>query len=226
SARALPSGEAILAVPRQRLDRAGAALAASARAGFDRRAIALERLSRRLAARSPRALLAGAIARQRGASRSFERAARLDRQRRRDRLAQAQARLAAALAARARFDAQQATRLGQAQVRLRRAFAAALAQRRARLAGAAQLFGAVNYRSVLQRGFALVKDRAGAPLRSAAAIAAGEKIRIEFADGEVGAVAEGTAPKGPVDPSTKRPAAPRRERPGKREAGGRQGSLF
>src|ERR1700685_1290034 len=70
SARALPSGEALLAVPRQRLDRAGAALASSAQAGFARRAIALGRLSGRLAMRSPQALLASAIARHNSARRS------------------------------------------------------------------------------------------------------------------------------------------------------------
>ena len=226
SVRALPSGEAILAMPRQRLDRAAAALAASTQAGFGRRAIALARLSRRLAVRSPQALLASAAARWRGAARSFERAVKLDRERRRERLAQAQARLVAALAARARFDVQQRTRAAQAQIRLRRALAAAIAQRRARLAAAAQFLNAVSYRNVLRRGFALVRNREGAPLRSAASIAPAQPIRIEFADGEVGAIAQGTAPSGPIDPSKKRPAAPRRERPGKRQAGGSQGSLF
>ena len=36
------------------------------------------------------------------------------------------------------------------------------------------------------RGFALVRDKEGAPLRSAAAIGAEQPMRIEFADGEVG----------------------------------------
>ena len=133
-ARALPSGEAILAIPRQRLDRASAGLAAAAQAGMARRSIALERLSRRLAARSPQALLAGASARQRGVARSFERAVALDRQRRREGLARLSERLFAALAARGRFDAQQRARIAQAEVRLRRALAAAIEQRRARLA--------------------------------------------------------------------------------------------
>ena len=66
-----------------------------------RRAIALERLSRRLAVRSPQALLASAVARQHGAARSFERAATLDRERRREQLAGLPRGLQAALAARA-----------------------------------------------------------------------------------------------------------------------------
>jgi exodeoxyribonuclease VII large subunit len=176
--------------------------------------------------RSPQALLASAAARWKGAVRSFERAGKLDRERRREGLSRLHARLVAALAARARLDAQQRARAGQAQIRLRRALATAIAQRRARLAAAAQFLSALSYRNVLQRGFALVRNSEGAPLRSAASIAPAQPIRIEFADGEVGAIAQGTAPEGPVDPSKKRPAASRRERPGKREAGGRQGSLF
>jgi exodeoxyribonuclease VII large subunit len=225
SARALPSGEALLAGPRQRLDRAGAALSSGAHAGFNRRAIALERLSRRLALRSPQALLASAMARQRGAARSFARAVALDRQRRGEHLARTAARLTAALGARARFDAQQRTRIVQAEGRLRRAFDGAMAQRRARLAAAAQFLNAVSYRNVLKRGFALVRDAAGAPLHSAAAIAVGQPIRIEFADGRVAAIVGGRGEAAAANPTDRKTPGPRRA-PGKGGAGGGQGSLF
>jgi exodeoxyribonuclease VII large subunit len=222
AARALPSGEAILALPRQRLDRAGAALAASTHAGFSKRAITLERLSRRLAARSPQALLASATARLQGAGRSFARAKTLDRERRRETLGWLAARLTAALAARSRFDAQQLTRTAQAQTRLRRALLAALAHRRQRLAAAAQFLNAVSYRNVLSRGFALVRDHAGAPLRSAATIGPGRDIRIEFADGEVGATAHGVGAPEAGKPARKAPARAVRSAAG--QSG--QGSLF
>jgi exodeoxyribonuclease VII large subunit len=226
SARALPSGEAILAAPRQRVDRAGAAMAASARAGFSRRAIALERLSRRLAVRSPQALLASAIARHNGAARSFARAVDHDRERRRERLARVAARLQATRAARGRFDAQQLTRTAQAQIRLRRVIEAAIAQRRSRLAAAAQFLSAVSYRNVLKRGFALVRDGEGAPLQSAAAIGAGQPLRIEFADGEIAAVARGGMLPDTVNSSDRGAPAPRLGRPRKRRSSGDQGSLF
>jgi exodeoxyribonuclease VII large subunit len=223
AARALLSGEAILALPRQRLDRAGAALAASTHAGFNRRAIGLERLSRRLAVRSPQALLASAAARQQAAARSLNRAMALDRDRRRERLGRLAARLTAALAARSRFDAQQLMRTAQAQSRLRRALQTVLAQRRQRLAAAAQFLNAVSYRNVLRRGFALVRDSAGGlPMRSAAAISAGQALRIEFADGEVGATADGAG--APEAGRAPRKTAARLAR----SAGGKngQGSLF
>jgi exodeoxyribonuclease VII large subunit len=226
SARALPSGEAILAVPRQRLDRAGAALSSSTQAGFAKRAIALERLSRRLAVRSPQALLASAVARQKGAARSFERAMTLDRERRREKLGRLAARLTAALAARSRFDAQQLARAAQAQTRLRHALQSAIAQRRARLAAAAQFLNAVSYRNVLKRGFALVRDQQGAPLRSAAMIGAEQPIRIEFSDGEIAALARGAASPASVDSTTKSTPAPRAGKPGKPAPSDKQGSLF
>lgn len=218
SARALPSGETILALPRQRLDRAGVALTGGVQSGFDKRAIVLERLSRRLALRSPQALLASAVARQNGAARSFARAVSLDRERRREQLGRLAARLTAALAARRRFDAQHLTRVEQSQIRMRRALLSALAQRHARLVGAAQFLNAVSYRNVLKRGFALVRDGDGAPLHSAVAISADQPLRIEFADGEIGAVAHG--------PTSLAARAPRLVKPGKRGSTSGQGTLF
>ena len=73
-ARALPSGEAILAMPRQRLDSALAALRARSREGFDARTLAIALLSRRLARQSPRARLASLRERQRGLAQRLARA--------------------------------------------------------------------------------------------------------------------------------------------------------
>jgi exodeoxyribonuclease VII large subunit len=60
----------------------------------------------------------------------------------------------------------------------------------ARTERAGQLLGAFSYRHVLARGFALVRDVEGRPLRSVAAVAPGHRIDIEFSDGRVGAIAE------------------------------------
>jgi exodeoxyribonuclease VII large subunit len=127
------------------------------------------------------------------------RAGRIDRDRRGERLARLEARLRAALAARARLAAHQAERFGErvllAGQRLRRAIASGVDQRRAALGSLDQFLGALGYRNVLKRGFALVRDEDGAPLRSAAAVAPGQPLRIEFADGEVAANAREDAPK-------------------------------
>ncbi len=93
-------------------------------------------------------------------------------------------------------------------------------QRRAdRLATAGQLLAAFSYRGVLARGFALVRDGEGHPLRSAAAVAARMRLEIEFSDGRVAATADG---EGAPQPATARSKP--RVRGG--EGSGGQGSLF
>ena len=78
---------------------------------------------------------------------------------------------------------------------------------------------AFSYRGVLGRGFALVRDMTGKPVRVAAAVKAGMRLNIEFTDGRVGAVADGDGPHGSA--ATK----PTMRRGGGSQGGG-QGSLF
>ncbi len=71
--------------------------------------------------------------------------------------------------------------------------AALLRERRTRLDGVARQLESLSYRSVLARGFALVRDAAGEPLTRAADVAPGARLSIAFADGEVAATADGDA---------------------------------
>jgi exodeoxyribonuclease VII large subunit len=66
-----------------------------------------------------------------------------------------------------------------------------LRRRADRLLAAGQLLSAFSYRGVLARGFALVRDGDGHPLRSAAAVASRMRLDIEFSDGRVAATADG-----------------------------------
>jgi exodeoxyribonuclease VII large subunit len=94
---------------------------------------------------------------------------------------------------------------------LRPAAVAGLVERgRLRLAALAGLLDSYSYERVLARGFALVRDRAEHPITSAAAVAPGLGLRIQFGDGEIAATADG--------------AAPRRSRGGR--DGGDQGELL
>lgn len=61
---------------------------------------------------------------------------------------------------------------------------------KSRVRSLAQLVEAYSYHKVLDRGFALVRDAAGTPLRTAAAIAGGDRLEIEFSDGRIGATAD------------------------------------
>jgi exodeoxyribonuclease VII large subunit len=79
-----------------------------------------------------------------------------------------------------------------------------------------KLLESYSFHSVLNRGFALVRDQDGRPVLSAAGVAVGDMVGIEFGDGEVRArVTDGT--------SGARSAAPA---PRRRESGGSQGSLL
>jgi exodeoxyribonuclease VII large subunit len=162
-ARAIPTLDSLLALPRQRLDAVG------------------ERL--------PRALRANAHAHRvqfaRAAARHVPHALRLRMERARER--------SQALSHRAK-----------------RALRNLSERRLARLKTCEQLLEALSYHGVLARGFALVRDAAGAPVRSSKGVATGERLAVEFSDGTLPVVAAGTS-------------APKRRRSG---GGGGQGNLF
>jgi exodeoxyribonuclease VII large subunit len=220
-ARALPSAEALVEALRQRLDRAGDTLAARARAAFDSRALRLAGLARSLARHSPRAHFAGLRERVRGLVGRLERIAPMliERPRRgADAAGRALARERAVLARRRSERSQ--TLLG-LEARLNRTFDERLQSRRSQLASAWQLLGAMSYRGVLARGFALVRDEADRPLRRAAEVRQAQRLQIEFADGKVAAVAGGRV--GP--PLTPPALLPRRRAKADKGSEG-QGSLF
>jgi exodeoxyribonuclease VII large subunit len=196
-ARLLPKPEELLATPRQRADRAGERLRTSLRAGFDARRLRLSRAAQYLARHSPQAELA----------------------RWRERLGGLGARLRQGLVARVSLARQQnaaaAQRVDNAARRLERAFVSLVSQKRTRLDQLEKLRQTLGHKSVLARGFALVRDETGALLRNAGAVAAGERLDIEFSDGRVFARAEdGAAPPEPM------------RRPRTKKTGGDQGSLF
>jgi exodeoxyribonuclease VII large subunit len=99
-------------------------------------------------------------------------------------------------------------------------------QRRAdRVLAAGQLLAAYSYHGVLARGFALVRDGEGHPLRSAAAVGGGARLELEFSDGRVGATADG---EGAPRPAAAKPKPAQKPAPKPRGGGARggQGSLF
>lgn len=63
----------------------------------------------------------------------------------------------------------------------------------------------LNHKSVLKRGFAIVKDAKNKIIRSAAEISSGETLAIEFAEGTVKAIADGSAPKPQKTAKPKKP---------------------
>jgi exodeoxyribonuclease VII large subunit len=181
AARALPGPEALLATRRQRVDLATArlkpALARSARVQETRLADAV----RRLAAGSPAARIAGL----RGRFRAID-----------DRPERALARIAAA----------KGEALRRAGERLGQALETRLAMRRQALDGLQKLLNSLGYKGVLARGYALVRDEAGGPVRSAAAVGPGQLLAVEFSDGTVRATAAGAAPRRKTGPAAPQPS--------------------
>jgi exodeoxyribonuclease VII large subunit len=203
AARALPSADALLSIPRQRLDACADRLPRALRANAQVHHTAFSRIAGRL---TPQLL-------------------RVEVERRRARFAAAAGLLAASL----RHNAEaQRTRIARARERIdafmeraARAVMATIDRRADRVERAGQLLAALSYHGVLARGFALVRGPEGQPLHAAAAVSAGMRLDIEFQDGHVGAIAETGAT------GRREPVAAQRPRPRRRLSGGEgQGSLF
>lgn len=108
-------------------------------------------------------------------------------------------------------------RLDQLGERLKRHGSDLLQNGQRRVDQAAKLLESYSFHSVLNRGFALVRDQDGQPVLAAAGTSTGQTISIEFADGRVGArVTDGAGG------TAKSVPAPRRRDGGS----GNQGSLL
>jgi len=203
AARALPAADELLAVPRQKLDS--------------------------LAERLPRALHANAQLHHkqylRCASRLTPPLLRSRVGRDRERLTNADKRLAAArranIAAHRERIVRDRERVGVFFERGAREMTRLIERSFASLDRADKLLGALSYHGVLARGFALVRDHAGHPLRTASAVSQNEALDIEFTDGHVKAIA--TAAHGGTPPRPRQPIRPRSRRGGSDPG---QGNLF
>lgn len=80
--------------------------------------------------------------------------------------------------------------------RSQRALTQLLAKRRDRFVSEVKLLQAMSYKSVLARGFAVVRDAEGKTIRAAAQVKANAALSIEFNDGEVGVRAGKAADQG------------------------------
>ncbi|RFB79679.1 exodeoxyribonuclease VII large subunit [Methylovirgula sp. 4M-Z18] len=195
TARALPSGDEIVALPRQRLDAATSKLGHALRGGLDKRALLLQRVGGRLAGQSPQVRMARARAHMDGLVLRLERAPRLTLQQRQERLATLAARLVTALQARtARASLEignRRQRLDSVQGRLHNAFRTALQRRQTQLDHTMKLLASYDWRDVLKRGYAVVRDAEENPVTSAKTLSDGARFNVQFADGRVSAVAGG-----------------------------------
>jgi exodeoxyribonuclease VII large subunit len=226
AARGLPRLDELLALPRQRFDAAEKRLTRALFGNTQAHAKRLALVGPRL---QPRLLL------QR-IERHHDRLDRLTRQK-----AQALSRDTAAR--RARFErlagrlslrpiSHQLTRcrerLDDLAARAPQAFLAGLAQRQRALASHAQMLTALSYQSVLQRGFALVRDESGKTLRTVKEATPGQRLDVEVADGHLAVDVrdvDAKREKTPADGAPEKTAAPARAPKTSKTPQG-QGSLF
>jgi exodeoxyribonuclease VII large subunit len=222
AARALPTADTLLAKARQDLDSLAERLPRALRANAQIHHTAFSRIAGRLNPAPLRAQTSRCSEKLTGLRARAGRAMEVLQGRRRERFAGAALRLSVALrgnvdAHRVRIarDRERADALCQRAVRATQAI---MVHKAAELDRLSQLLDALSYRGVLARGFALVRDTARRPVRTATAVSPGLALEIEFADGRVGARAEGAAT--PLTP-------PRIARPRKRgEPDPSQGNLF
>jgi exodeoxyribonuclease VII large subunit len=205
--RALPAPSELLAIPRQRMDAATAALPRGLKANTHAHFRRFSGASARLTLRVLRGQVAQANHRLTVSGERLSHSLKSLLRQRRDRYAGLAIRLKASKLSNAQAQRQIIARDRERTLRLaeraRRALATAMQRFEARVVHSGQLLGALSYRGVLARGFALVRDGEGHAVHAAASVGPGAPLSIEFADGRVAATADADRP-----PAVPAPASP------------------
>ena len=202
-ARALPAAETIPAIPRQRLDRADTRLAGAITGARDRRRLDLVRLAHRLSQQAPRARLAQKQHELTSLEQRMIFCVTRDEERRARHLAQQGQRLGSlAFALRRDWRRAEDTHIRWSNA-LARVWSASIQSRRDRLERFSRLLETLGYRQVLSRGFALVRDADGRPLRRIGDIPVAATLDIEFTDGHIEASVGGIRAARPAKPLAK-----------------------
>lgn len=77
-----------------------------------------------------------------------------------------------------------------------------LTELRSRVAVTTRLLDSLSYQSILERGFALVRDEKDRAITSAGAVRSGDRLSLQFSDGRMGVIAEGGQDNPPKAKST------------------------
>ncbi len=186
----------------------------------EERRVRVEGLGRGLG--DPMRLMEGAAQRLDDRAERLLRALPLLVERRQGQLAEAAARL--------RHPGQQVTdaarQVGQFAERLGVAASRAVTEAETRLRSVSKLLESYSYQDVLRRGYALVRDAAGAPVTDPSLLAMGDDIQVEFHErATIGATVTRDAGTDAPKPATRK-AAPRRKPAARAKAKPEQGKLF
>jgi exodeoxyribonuclease VII large subunit len=222
--RGLPRPHMLLAIPRQRVDAAGTRLGLSLCHFSERSRGRFERCAVRLTPRLVVLPFERSAERLARAGDSALRAFRLSAAKKRDHLSSRSDRLRPGLLAGPA--ARQRERLHTLAARAGQGIRNALTRKASEAGSLSQLLRTLSHKSVLERGFALVRDANGQVLRRASAIKGQARLDIEFADGHVEADVPGETPEDErAFAERKRIVASRRSVLAKKDDGS-QGSLL
>ena len=216
AARALPSPDQLLALPRRRFDEAASRLTRALFVNTQKKRVHFEGHARQL---SSRLLQRRFTELERGVSvlgQRLPRALEAFLRERRTAFAHRSNRLSAEPILRRT----KLTAISIEQLDRRRDQAVRLLIERAKRRGQEleRLMRTLSYESVLERGFAVVFDAQGKPVKQAASVSAGDTLSVRFRDGDVAVVAgHGEESEPAKSPQTKKSAS---------QGSGNQGSLF
>jgi len=228
AARALPQPDAFLSTQQQRLDLATAHLRPALAGNLRSFEIRLTQLQHKLQRFSPAERLAGIRARFEAIGHRPVEGIRRFVLQKQEALRQTGERLHVARGAiwraeRVRVE-QSRELVRRVEERLSPAALRAIGRKTERLQALISLFDSLNYKSVLARGYALIRDDKAQPVHFAAAVAAGQNLSVEFSDGTIAVTVNGTEGNAELRPKPRRaatvPEKPRTDGPK------RQGSLF
>lgn len=233
-ARGLPRLQDLIAMPRQRFDHASARLTGGIGAYLQRRKTRFAEVGSRLP--HPRGLVRLARHQLDAAAPRLQRALLGNTRALAQRLVRVESRLSAGQITKSLANSRKDL-LG-LERRAAQALSTAIAMRRRRLDGEANMMRTLSYQSVLARGFALVRTAGGRAVRLAAQLSPGDVLSIEFSDARRAAEvlpASGSEPpprqptlrEGAKDAAKVRSPKDDAAKPGgSREGPGGQGSLF
>jgi exodeoxyribonuclease VII large subunit len=226
-ARALPSLDQLLALPRRRFDEASSGLGRSLELNTMNKRRSFERAAAKL---SPDMLTRRLVERR---QRLGEQATRAERvierliERNKARLGRFDATLTAVPSRLQGLIARSKDRLESLGRRADSAVVHDLRRARSLVVAQDRVLQSLSYKNVLQRGYAVIRDGSDRPISRAAALATSQPVAIEFADGRVSAVVGEGAAAPDVEPqatSSKSPSAAKPARKAEPPVG--QGSLF
>lgn len=209
-ARALPSLDQLLAMPRRRFDEAATGLGR----GLELNTLNKRRTFDNAAYKLRPDVLQNRISQNR--QRVSEQMLRAERHierlidRSRSRIGNAETSLRALPVQFRREISRANERIASLAMRADTAVGTLLVQQRSAITAQSRMLESLSYKNVLKRGYAVIRDENESVISAASAVSQGQALSIQFADGQVDAVAGGEPSPEPATPKRKpaKPAAP------------------